>query len=591
MAINSSGDIVGISELNPASSKSDATLWPQAAPPAAGPAGPGVDLNCLIPSDAGVHLTWAVGINTSGDIIAEGLTSSNAAEWVLLTPPAGGALRRAFARSRLAGGFFAPCGLNVDPHAYDGTTSDSTSLYPNNAYVEADGAENYYPVAGLNLDAGLTRFLSTGIPQTVSIDGTQVMISPQTCLSGCSDIVVHVTQPTGEPKGTAVGGVTVTASVPEPVVSAPNALLPSGAGNHICGIGGSCGTTATATTDSDGNAVFRYFLPGVVTPLWPQGPGFSDTYVYPYDIITFSVTNTFCGCTSQGPVTLKFFPRLWVNENVAITPGDADGLAAVLSKNAANKKDAETDATNIIKMLTDSKILSNVAIKQLKGLSDLALSEWVDQLMRTTPTLVKLDWFMSKFHLADTGLLDTNLDLSAFGQEIKGPLLDMLSGKFNKVSGILFSKLSKLKLLKLSPLQKQLEKLKDSLNKWFADYSQKLYDQIIGYPFSHDVDQIVNEMIYRGQSKPRSGGVATFKLIDISTCNGQCAEEPLPGALGFGGGSYKLFMLFSEVNKGHTQYSYPGASYETETPISFNPSYWLPHQCKGYGCGPQVKSY
>jgi hypothetical protein len=292
-------------------------------------------------------------------------------------------------------------------------------------------------------------------------------------------------------------------------------------------------------------------------------------------------------------VTLKFFPRLWVNENVAVTTADVEGLAAVLSKNAADKKDAETDATNIIKMLTDSKILTKVAIRQLKGLSDLALSEWVDQLMRTTPTLVKLDWFMSKFHLAYYGLLDTNLDLSAFGQEIRGPLLDMLSGKFNKVSGILFSTLAKLKLLKLSPLQEQLEKLKDRLDKWFADYSQKLYDQIVGYPFSHDVGQVVNEIIFRGQSKPRFGGVATLKLFDISTCNGQCDQEPLPGALGFGGGSYKLFMLFSEVNKGHDPYSYPGTDYGTETPISFNPAYWLPHQCNGFGdgCGPQVKNY
>jgi hypothetical protein len=386
----------------------------------------------------------------------------------------------------------------------------------------------------------------------------------------------------------------VTASVPAVLTSAPTDTQPPGLGNYICSLdtNGACGTTASSTTNSDGNAVFRYYLPGVVTPLWPEAAVSSTpNYVYPKEILTFSVSGGGCVCSNpQQSLTLQFFPRLWLNRDTTITADDAAGLKAVLSKNAATKKNAETEATDIITMLADAKILKKVAINQLKGLKDLVLSEWVDQLMRRTPELVKLDWFMSKFGIESAGLLDNTLDVSAFGQEIQGPLIELISGKFNKVAGIAFSKLSK----KLKLLKTVLGKLEKKLDGWFKTEATDLYNQLVGFPFSKDIDAIVNEIIFRGTTKPRYGGTATVKLLDISTCSGQCGTEPLEYPFGYT--RYKLFLLFSEVNKGHDPYSFPVGQYtfdaakkQGETPITFNPQYWIPKQCEHYGCGPQVR--
>jgi hypothetical protein len=61
-------------------------------------------------------------------------------------------------------------------------------------------------------------------------------------MSGCSDIVVHVTQPAGDPTGTAISG-------------------------------------------ANGNAEFRYFLPGVIDP--DDGAIF-DGHPEPNETITFA---------------------------------------------------------------------------------------------------------------------------------------------------------------------------------------------------------------------------------------------------------------------------------------------------------------
>lgn len=93
--------------------------------------------------------------------------------------------------------------------------------------------------------------------------------------------------------------------------------------------------------------------------------------------------------------------------------------------------------------------------------------------------------------------------------------------------------------------------------------------------------------------RPRGSGTATLKLLDISTCTDQCSTEPIPYPLGYA--QYKLFLLFSEVNRSHARYEFPVGQYTFnaakkvgETPITFNPQYWLPEQCTKYGCGPQV---
>lgn len=75
-ALNDGGDVVGWSDLS--AGEQDAFLDDN---------GQMEDLNALIPSDSGIHLDDAVGINDSGQIIASGTDASgNASSAFLLTP-------------------------------------------------------------------------------------------------------------------------------------------------------------------------------------------------------------------------------------------------------------------------------------------------------------------------------------------------------------------------------------------------------------------------------------------------------------------------------------------------------------------------
>ncbi len=176
LAVNNAGDIVGMSGLNPASSTSSATIWPAAAPPATISGEPaGIDLNCLIPADAGIHLTEANAINGTGSILAEGLVGT-ATEWVLLTPTAAqagdsrGAARVPYASEPPS------CPLNV-------------TVMPINGGV-----------AGLGYKAPNATFLGGAGGITDS------------CFSGCRDLVVTVTDPNNanEPVPNAKVTVTIT---------------------------------------------------------------------------------------------------------------------------------------------------------------------------------------------------------------------------------------------------------------------------------------------------------------------------------------------------------------------------------------------
>ncbi len=505
-----------------------------------------------------------------------------------------------FAQSQVASH---TCPLFVDAQPFDGAGTS----YGN--YQSALGQNNYYPAVGFSYDGSTVPRFLTGVSdpgQSDTIDGTAVEFQPA-CLSGCSDIAVHVTQGTGDPsKSPPEANATVTASIFDATATLPIAFEPSGDTGVICALTpqssvlatllhpSGCATSGvTVKTDQDGNALFRYFPPGVVNP--DTGTGSVSPLAPPQVKLRFTASGPLfsCGCgeafgstgtTNDPDLRLDPWFRLWLNKDATVTPGEIRALNALLEKNKGEKEDREDQAKEFLKLLKKYSHLDDKTIDGLKGLSDLALSDYVDELMRRTPELVELDWFMSKFGIASEGLLNYNLDLAEWGQEIKQPLVELLSGKFDKYLGAATGGLDK-KLEKYKKLKAKVDELKKKLNKLFKDEVTVALDKAFGKSFLNQVFTIVDQIRKIGGQRPRTKGHASLKLYDVSTCSDQCLTG-LP--------AQKLFMLFSYKNAGLT-YFYPGSAedgtpYGDETPIGFNAAYWLKAQCNSpYHCGAKLQ--
>jgi hypothetical protein len=84
-SVNDSGDVVGDSWVKGDPAEEHATLWRGATPPATGMPPAPVDLNSLIPAEAGITLHQAYEISSNGDIVANGtVTKTGTNEWVEL---------------------------------------------------------------------------------------------------------------------------------------------------------------------------------------------------------------------------------------------------------------------------------------------------------------------------------------------------------------------------------------------------------------------------------------------------------------------------------------------------------------------------
>ena len=196
-------------------------------------------------------------------------------------------------------------------------------------------------------------------------------------------------------------------------------------------------------------------------------------------------------------------------------------------------------------------MLSKDAIGEVQGIADQAFSAQMDELLRTDPDLVTLDWFMNKFGIASDGLLNANLDPNAWGQELAKNLIPILAGKI----------VDKVKLLK--KYESKIESLITST-----------WNKVSGDAFQQEALTITKALIERASVKPRAAGRATLKLFDVSRCSGQCIDLPLPRD------DDKLFMLFSEVNAGQENYSF-----QSRNPLGFTAQTWLPVQCSAaFGC-------
>jgi Calx-beta domain len=453
--------------------------------------------------------------------------------------------RRGTVKARAASVAKGACELNVEP------TPASTE-----------------PTAGFFDQDGFVNFLSKdGTPQFLKAGGADVEFS-QACLSGCTNVAVRVSSYDGAPTDHRTS---ITATVSPLAFQAKESFAgpspfsvqpPSAANGYVCDLEGECGTTVTGTTNDEGIARFRYWLPGLVD----DGDG-GSAYPGPIESLKLkahaaATCSCFLGARGEEELNLELHPRFWVNKSVVVTQAEIDGLQALISHNADNKKNAKARAENIIKLLKAAKVLHDVAIKSLKGLTDIGQSEAMDQLLRRDPDSVMITWFMGKFGITGDGLLDGNFDPRAWGQELEPLLVNFLTKKITSV-----------KLL--GKFEKQINA---QLDKWTK--------AIIGDSWSQQVVAITKEVVDRSLEKPRTSGRATIKLFDVSNCaDSQCTALPLPQA------SERLFLLFSETNPGHPEnYFWPKPALESEPPIKFDSQIWIRAQCAApFACDTENK--
>jgi hypothetical protein len=322
----------------------------------------------------------------------------------------------------------------------------------------------------------------------------------------------------------------------------------------VCAIDGDCGTSAIATTDSDGIAQFRYWLPGLVT---------ADTsYPNPIEDLSFSARAApSCGCWfgAQGTATvgITLTPRIWVNRTETITPAEIAGLNAIIADNAASDKVEKQRAMDILQVMKAAGVLTKDDIKDLTGIADLGLDKALQQLMGKDPDSVLMAWFMNKFRIASDGLLEGNFDPNAFARELKPYLINFLTAKILKVKA-------------LKKVEKQIRTLLSTG-----------IDKLTHTSFTENALDVVHQIIKRSTTGKPSQGHATVKLLDISTCGGsQCLALPLPQA------DEQLFMIVSETNKTIPEnYFYPSGSYSSEAPIAVAADRWIRAQCSAaFGC-------
>jgi hypothetical protein len=400
--------------------------------------------------------------------------------------------------------------------------------------------------------------LTDGQPQPVMAAGATTSFL-QSCLSGCASVAVRATAPGGAP----VAGASITATLNPLVFQAagvsipsPFSVLPPSTGvGVLCAVGTtSCGQSATATTDDNGFAQFRYWLPGLVEA------AINVAYPGPSETIKFDGTSAhgvcLCGAEGKTSLSLELKPRLWVNRDEKINdakvdPNETAGLKAILSDNATNAKNSKTRATNIIKLLKAAHYFNGVVIKSLKGLTDIGQSDAMVRLMHKDASSVMLAWFMGKFQIAGDGLLDGNLDPRAWGQELKPVIVNFLA---NKIEGA-------------GKLGKAIGKFDTQLR----DQLDALLEKGIGKAFEQQATAITKEIIER-----RGAGTATLKLFDVSVCkSGLCTLPPSPV-----GASQQLFLMFSEHNpREEINYFWPHGDLTSEAPLNIDAQRWIHAQC------------
>ena len=207
----------------------------------------------------------------------------------------------------------------------------------------------------------------------------------------------------------------------------------------------------------------------------------------------------------------------------------------------------------------------------MKVAQGIAESDAVDELMRKTPKLIELDWFMTQFSVPADGLEYDTLSLSEWGREISDHLGDYLADKAQEAVEEKFPKALK----KLSVVKQLLKKLHDEIDAAFVDASKK----VLRASWVDQVDSAVEKLM---SSKPgatisaASPGTMTLKLFDVSRCtNTKLFSTPwCPLQTGYAGG---LFMGFSAIAP-HAASSF--ASYESPNPVSYTPDIWIPADCR-----------
>jgi len=431
------------------------------------------------------------------------------------------------------------------------------------------------PASGLSDVNGTIEFMEhTPDPTQPPILGN-IEEHTYTCMSGCTNIVVNVTD-NSTPTPKAIPGATVTVSLSTTAASSPAAIVPNGDRGFICQFQQAfkiCQTTATATTNNDGNAFFRYWLPGAIN-LDPASPD-------PVAVISASATST-CSCGqgtgSAQPLNVTLQPHPYINEDRPVTVQDLEGLKALIRTDTTPSQ-SRRDADRILKLLHDSGIIDKLAGAKgldalLKDVQGTAESDAVDELMRKVPKLIELDWFMRQFSVPEDGLEYDTASVAAWGREIADHLAPYLA---DEAAAAIEGKIPGL-FKKLDITKKLIKQLRDEIEAAAVAASKK----VLGTSWVDQVDDVVEQLM---NSKPgptiksKTPGTMTLKLFDVSRCtNTKLFSTPwCPLQTGYDGA---LFMAFSALAPGHTA---AFTAYQSPNPVSYTPDIWLRVDCsKGW---------
>jgi hypothetical protein len=453
------------------------------------------------------------------------LGTASATGTILCSPtapaPAADLRHSADARPRAAG---SPCQLQVTTDALQGS-----------------------PAAGLSDLNGFIDFQTQAIDlaaPTIEEDSSDVFT--YTCVTGCSNIVVNVKDPSGQP----VRGAVVTASLSSIVATPPAITVPSGNQGFLCTFPNTalCGSAATANTDDKGNAYFRYWLPGVVNTVTGGDPS---------ALINVTAKGSLCSCNDAAGashiLSLTLRPHLYIDRDRGLSATDLQGLQALLDKAKEDKAKQKKSADKLLKLLYDSGVITDKDLRQLIGdAKGLAESDEVDELLRRAPKLIELDWFMTQLQIPADGLEYDTASVTEWGRELSQDLVPILADRAFKHLGLL----------------KKLEgKVTAAVDKATAS--------LLGNSWMEQVGQVVAKLIQR-----KVGGTMTLKLFEVS----RCTDTKVFGntcPLGPPAQSDGLFMAFSITDR-HAGTNF----YESPNVVPYSPKIWIPLVCgtNGSGC-------
>lgn len=392
-----------------------------------------------------------------------------------------------------------------------------------------------------------------------------------TCLSGCTNVLVAVSDVNGMP----VPGAQVTVSVTDPRPELASAVK-TGRG-YLCvvaggpngqGPNGSCGMQVKSKTDSGGLAFLRYYAPGVALDESQRMVG----NAYPGVILSADATSSTCnslvckqGAEGGAATGMLILPHdIYQSPPIGSTSGGII-LPVESSELLTNYVDLATTATNIKAdeaiVKKDSGRLAKIW-KAWDGLCN-ALSNECSEIAKNANKaldafvqlkgVLMVAWYLSTFDIYAGNLL------GAGTKEVVAQIVDKITS-YSPGTGLV-------KMLTDVAMQKLDNKLKADFGG--ESFGDQVLQNIIG-PFGREVavrTAIQKGVVFR----------MTTKLYEVS----YCGATTLCSA-GLNAGTAALYVTFSARTSDEGVLYYHVAKPITS---SYNPIDWIPGQCRSRaGC-------